>query len=151
MEIQFSSSTRTIVRCAAAALAAVLLSTKANCADQPPAVLAPDDTAVAWQKCQGWPVGCEFAVIWADGTTGASGAYVRAPRGYLFQRASHTATERIIVLRGRVSSGVDGVGESMLSPGMSWGIPAKSVHWAKCEDPCLMYIHFDGPYDHVLH
>ena len=112
---------------------------------------APDDAATKWQPCEGWPSGCEFAGVWLDQKSGASGAYVRAPKAYFFQRASHTATERIVVLRGRVTGGIDGAGDGMLTPGMYWNIPAGSVHWARCEDACLMYIEFDQPYDHTFH
>ncbi|HUF19208.1 MAG TPA: DUF4437 domain-containing protein [Burkholderiales bacterium] len=112
---------------------------------------APDDAATQWQICEGEPPGCEFAVIWLDKDSGALGAYVRAPKSYFFRRASHTATERVIVLRGRITAGVDDGGDGMLTPGMYWNIPGSLVHWMRCEDACLMYIEFDKPFDRVFH
>jgi hypothetical protein len=31
-------------------------------------------------------------------------------------------------------------------PGMYWGVGADAVHWARCEEACLMYITYDLPY-----
>ena len=114
--------------------------------------LAPDDAAVKWVECGGgaWPKGCEAALAWGDYEKGSSAFYVRAPKGYLFPRHSHTSAERILVLRGRISGAVDGEGEMMVTPGMYWGFQGKAVHWARCEDSCLMYITYDGPFDQTF-
>jgi len=109
--------------------------------------LAPDESAVKWVECAGWPKGCEAALVAGDYEKGASAWFCRAPKGYMFPRHSHTAAERIIVLRGRLSGGVDGGGEMMVTPGMFWGFGEKAVHWVRCEDACLMYIHYDAPFD----
>jgi hypothetical protein len=35
----------------------------------------------------------------------------------------------------------------MVTPGMYWSFAGKAVHWARCEDDCLMYITYDLPFD----
>ena len=112
--------------------------------------LAPDQAGVTWFECGGggvWPKGCEAFLVWGDYEKGASGWYVRAPAGYLFPRHQHTSEERILVVRGRISGAVDGTKETMVTPGMYWAFGGKAVHWARCEDPCLMYITYDKPFD----
>ena len=109
--------------------------------------LAPDEAALKWFECGGFPKGCEGALVWGDFEKSTSGFYVRAPKGYVFPRHSHTSPERILVLRGRMV-GVAGDGsEMMVTPGMYWGFAGKAVHWARCEDACLMYITYDTPFD----
>lgn len=114
---------------------------------------APDEGAVKWVECGGaWPEkGCEAALVWGDWEKGASGWWVRAPKGYTFVRHSHTAPERILLVRGRVVGGVDGGREAMVTPGMYWGFAGKAVHWARCEDACLMYITYDSGFDLAFH
>lgn len=109
--------------------------------------LAPDEGALKWFECGGFPKGCEGAWVWGDSEKAQSGFYVRAPKGYVFPRHIHTSTERILVLRGRMSGSVDGGAETIVTPGMYWGFAGKAVHWARCEDACLMYITYDQPFD----
>jgi hypothetical protein len=116
-------------------------------ADPPVAAIAPDEGTLKWFPCEGWAPGCEGALLWGDPTRGPSGFYVRAPKGYLFPRHTHASPERIAVLRGRISGAVDGTSDAMVSPGMYWGFAGNAVHWARCEDACLMYITYDLPFD----
>jgi hypothetical protein len=112
--------------------------------------VAPDQAEVTWFECGGggvWPKGCEAALVWGDFEKGASGWFIRAPAGYTFPRHEHTSEERILVIRGRISGAVDGTRETMVTPGMYWGFAGKAVHWARCEDACLMYITYDRPFD----
>ena len=109
--------------------------------------LAPDEAALKWFECGGFPKGCEGAWVWGDAEKAQSGFYVRAPKGYVFPRHLHASPERILVLRGRISGAVDGDAETLVTPGMYWGFPGKAVHWARCEDACLMYITYDTPFD----
>jgi hypothetical protein len=113
--------------------------------------LAADEAAVKWFECGGFPKGCEGTLVWGDWEKTTHGYYVRAPKGYLFPRHAHTSPERILVLRGRMVGAVDGGGEMMVTPGMYWGFEGKAVHWARCEDACLMYITYDGPFDVKFH
>ncbi|HZP94182.1 MAG TPA: cupin domain-containing protein [Burkholderiales bacterium] len=112
--------------------------------------MAPDQAGVTWFECGGggvWPKGCEASLVWGDYEKGASGWFVRAPGGYLFPRHEHTSEERILVIRGRITGSVNGAKETMVTPGMYWGFAGKAVHWARCEDPCLMYITYDKAFD----
>ncbi len=110
---------------------------------------APDDSSVKWAECGGaWPQkGCEAARVWGDWQGGTSGFWVRAPKGHVFARHAHTSPERIVLLRGRMTGSVDGGPEVMVQPGMYIDFAGNSVHWARCEDACLMYITYDAPYD----
>lgn len=112
--------------------------------------LAPDEGAVKWFECLGGNMpekGCEATLLWGDWEKGASGWWVRAPKGYLFARHLHAAPERILLMRGRMVGAVDGGKEAMITPGMYWGFDSKAVHWARCEDACLMYITYDSAFD----
>jgi anti-sigma factor ChrR (cupin superfamily) len=108
---------------------------------------APDQGGLKWFECGGFPKGCEGAWVWGDSEKAQSGFYVRAPKGYVFPSHIHTSPERILVLRGRMSGAVDGGAETIVTPGMYWGFAGKAVHWARCEDDCLMYITYDLPFD----
>jgi quercetin dioxygenase-like cupin family protein len=72
--------------------------------------------------------------------------WVRAPKGHTFARHAHPTPERILLVRGRITGAVDGGRETTLMPGMYWGVGADAVHWARCEEACLMYITYDLPY-----
>ncbi len=112
--------------------------------------LSPDDGALKWFECGGgnvWPKGCEAYLVWGDYEKGASGWYIRAPAGYLFPRHFHTTEERILLVRGRMVGAVDGKSETSVLPGMYWALDGKAVHWARCDEACLMYITYDTPFD----
>jgi hypothetical protein len=122
---------------------------RASTAAEVSVVQAVDEGSVQWTACGGaWPQkGCEAALVWGDFQKGASGFWVRAPKGHTFVRHAHPAPERILLLRGRMVGATDGSsGEITMTPGMYWGIDANVVHWARCEDACLMYITYDTPY-----
>jgi len=123
---------------------AVVVSTSA---EEGVVAMAPDEAALKWFECGGYPKGCQAAWVWGDSEKAQSGFYVRAPKGYVFPRHLHTSPERILVLRGRMSGAVDGGAEMMVTPGMYWSFAGKAVHTARCEDACLMYITYDTPYD----
>lgn len=48
---------------------------------------------------------------------------------------------------GPYDGSVDGGAGNMVTPGMYWSFAGKAVHWARCEDDCLMYITYDLPFD----
>lgn len=116
---------------------------------EPTVTQAPEDSAVKWFECGGpWPQkGCEAAVVWGDWERGASGWWVRAPKGHTFARHSHGSPERILLVRGRMVGGVDGSAELSVKPGMYWELSGNVVHWARCIDSCVMYITYDLPFD----
>jgi quercetin dioxygenase-like cupin family protein len=116
-------------------------------AEESVVAMAPDEAALKWFECGGFPKGCEAAWVWGNAEKAQSGFYVRGPKGYLFPRHVHTSPERILVLRGRISGAIDGGAEVMVTPGMYWGFAGNAVHWARCEDACLMYITYDTAFD----
>lgn len=112
---------------------------------------SPDEARIQWMACAGFPKGCEAALVWGDWEKGVNGWYVRAPKGYTFPLHSHTAPERIVMLRGRMLGGEPDAGDTLLTPGMYWGAGGKAPHWARCEDACLMYITYDAGFDVKFH
>jgi hypothetical protein len=131
-------------------LAAVLgFAHDAFCADGL-TVVAPSDPALKWNECgDPWPKGCEYADVWGDDTK--NGSYVRAPKGYRFLLHSHTSPERMLIVSGRVAAAAQGGKESVGTPGMYMGFDGKAVHWARCDEACVMYITYEMPYDVKFH
>jgi quercetin dioxygenase-like cupin family protein len=113
-------------------------------------VVVPDQAT--WFDCgPEWPKGCQATLVAGDPAKETSVWYCKAPKGALFARHSHSGAERILVVTGRVTGGADGMEEKTVSPGMYIAFDGKVVHWARCEDDCLMYIIHDGPYDQTFH
>ena len=111
-----------------------------------PATRDPDDPAAQWTECgEPWAKGCEFLGLWGDPEKTPIGSYVRAPKGYAFLKHSHGSTEHIVVLRGRVTSAVEGGKEVVSLPGMYVEFESGVPHWARCEEACLMYNTYDKP------
>lgn len=135
--------------CNGAALAIVCLGVGAAAAAEATVTQSPDDGAVKWFECGGaWPQkGCEASLVWGDWEHGTSGWWVRAPKGYMFARHSHSTPERILLVRGVMVGSVDGGQEVTVRPGMYWDFGANIIHWARCVDNCLMYITYDSPFD----
>jgi quercetin dioxygenase-like cupin family protein len=63
----------------------------------------------------------------------------------------HTAEEQLMVVRGDVLTGMDGMAEATLGPGGFAMMPSKAMHWFTCKskDICLMFVTFDRKYDIV--
>jgi quercetin dioxygenase-like cupin family protein len=63
----------------------------------------------------------------------------------------HTAGEQLIIVRGQVLTGMDGMTATVLGPGGFASMPGKAVHWFTCQSktPCTMFVLFDGVYDIV--
>jgi len=57
---------------------AVVVSTSA---EEGVVAMAPDEAALKWFECGGYPKGCEAAWVWGDSEKAQSGFYVRAPKG----------------------------------------------------------------------
>lgn len=118
---------------------------------------AQDTTAISpanvkWVDCgEGWPAGCQAAWVAGDATKETSYWFCRAPKGALFPRHSHTGAERIVALQGRITGGTDNGDTVKITQGGYLSFSGKSVHWARCEDDCLMFIVHDGAYDQTFH
>jgi quercetin dioxygenase-like cupin family protein len=86
-----------------------------------------------------------------DPDTGASTFLLEAPSGCVVPAHYHTAEEQLMVVRGDVLTGMDGMAEATLGPGGFAMMPSKAMHWFTCKskDTCLMFVTFDRKYDIV--
>ena len=62
---------------------------------------------------------------------------------------AHTAEEQLIIVRGDVLTGMDGMSDQTLGPGGFAMMPGKAMHWFTCQSKssCLMFVTFDSKYD----
>ena len=86
-----------------------------------------------------------------DPDKGASTFLLEAPSGCVVPAHYHTAEEQLMVVRGDVLTGMDGMPEQTLGPGGFAMMPSKAMHWFTCKskDICLMFVTFDRTYDIV--
>jgi quercetin dioxygenase-like cupin family protein len=81
--------------------------------------------------------------------TGPSTILLKAAPGCVVPPHFHTAEEQLIVVRGEVSTGMDGMADTVLRTGGFAMMPGKKTHWFTCESKteCLMFVTFDQKYD----
>jgi quercetin dioxygenase-like cupin family protein len=86
-----------------------------------------------------------------DPDTGPSTFLLEAPSGCVVPAHYHTAEEQLMVVRGDVVTGMDGMAQATLGPGGFAMMPSKAMHWFTCKskDTCLMFVTFDRKYDIV--
>ncbi len=86
-----------------------------------------------------------------DPDKGPSTFLLEAPSGCVVPAHYHTAEEQLMVVRGDVLTGMDGMAEATLGPGGFAMMPSKAMHWFTCKskDTCLMFVTFDRTYDIV--
>jgi quercetin dioxygenase-like cupin family protein len=86
-----------------------------------------------------------------DPDTGPSTFLLEAPSGCVVPAHYHTAEEQLMVVRGDVLTGMDGMGEATLGPGGFAMMASKAMHWFTCKskETCLMFVTFDRKYDIV--
>lgn len=88
-----------------------------------------------------------------DPASGPSTFILKAPAGCVVAPHYHTAEEQLIVVRGEVSTGMEGMAEAVLGAGGFAMMPGKAVHWFTCtgksRDGCVMFVTFDRTYDIV--
>ncbi len=86
-----------------------------------------------------------------DPDIGASTFLLEAPSGCVVPAHHHTAEEQLMVVRGDVLTGMDGMPETTMGPGGFAMMPSKAMHWFACKskDTCLMFVTFDRKYDIV--
>jgi quercetin dioxygenase-like cupin family protein len=86
-----------------------------------------------------------------DPDTGPSTFLLEAPSGCVVPAHYHTAEEQLMVVRGDVLTGMDGMAETTLGPGGFAMMPSKAMHWFTCKSKstCLMFVTFDRKYDIV--
>jgi quercetin dioxygenase-like cupin family protein len=76
---------------------------------------------------------------------------LKAPPGCQVAPHLHTAEEQLIVIRGSVTTGMQGMRDVALTAGGVAVMPGKAVHWFSCsgKDSCLMAVTFNQKYDIV--
>lgn len=84
-----------------------------------------------------------------DPDKGPSTFLLRAAPGCKVPLHYHTAEEQLIVVRGDVETGMNGVTARVLQAGGFAMMPGKEKHWFTCQskDGCLMFVAFDRAYD----
>jgi len=99
----------------------------------------------------GEPACLKAALENGDPNTGPSTFLGEAAPGCVIPAHYHTAEEQLIVVRGDVLTGMDGMAEATLGPGGFAMTPSKAMHWFSCQSksPCLMFVTFDRKYDIV--
>jgi quercetin dioxygenase-like cupin family protein len=96
--------------------------------------------------------GClQFALENGELKTGPSTAIMKAAPNCVVPPHYHTAEEQLIIVRGDVSTGMEGMSDSVLHPGGFAMMPSKAVHWFTCtaKEECVMFVTFDRAYDIV--
>lgn len=93
----------------------------------------------------------QFFLENGDMKTGPSTAIMKATPGCVIAPHYHTAEEQLIIVKGDVSTGMEGMKDMVLGPGGFAMMPSKAVHWFTCtkKEECLMFVTFDRAYDIV--
>jgi quercetin dioxygenase-like cupin family protein len=93
----------------------------------------------------------QFAVENGNLKTGPSTAIMKAAPNRVVPPHYHSAEEQLIIVRGEVSTGMEGMSETVLGPGGFAMMPSKQVHWFTCtaKEECLLFVTFDRAYDIV--
>ena len=83
--------------------------------------------------------------------TGPSTAIMKAKANCVVPPHYHTAEEQLIIVKGNVSTGMEGMQDTVLGPGGFAMMPSKVPHWFTCtgKEECLMFVTFDRAYDIV--
>jgi quercetin dioxygenase-like cupin family protein len=84
-----------------------------------------------------------------DPAKGASTFILRAALDCKVPLHYHTAEEQLIVVRGDLETGMEGVTPRVLQVGGFAMMPSREKHWFTCESKagCLMFVTFDRTYD----
>jgi len=93
----------------------------------------------------------QFFLENGDMKTGPSTAIMKAKPNCVVPPHYHTAEEQLIIVKGNVSTGMEGMQDSVLGPGGFAMMPSKAPHWFTCtaKEECLMFVTFDRAYDIV--
>ncbi len=93
----------------------------------------------------------QFFLETGDLKTGPSTAIMKAAPKCVVPPHYHTAEEQLFIVKGNVSTGMQGMQDTVLGPGGFAMMPSKQPHWFTCtaKEECLMFVSFDRPYDIV--
>ena len=108
-------------------------------------------TEVNFPKDAEEPKCLQFFLENGDMEKGPSTAIMKAAPNCQVAPHYHTAEEQLIVVRGEVSTGMEGMGDTVLGAGGFAMMPSKQVHWFGCtaKEECVMFVTFDRAYDIV--
>lgn len=114
-----------------------------------PVFLAPAD--VKWTDLDptGAP-GVKIADLWGDHTTGAFGAFVKLPAGFLAPLHTHTHAMKVVFLSGTYIQVPEGKPEVRLGPGAYMMQPGGSYkHTTSCDraSECVFFLESNGAFD----
>lgn len=121
-------------------------------AQEQPLAVAYDSPSISWSPCPGvFPEGCELAVLHGNPAQAGADVLLRVAPGQTLPDHSHTSAERMMLAAGRMAVKYRGAEEVTLTPGAYAFGPAGLAHRATCvsEDPCVLFIAFDGVVDAV--
>ena len=93
----------------------------------------------------------QFFLENGDLKTGPTTAIMKATPKCVVPPHYHTAEEQLIIVKGYVSTGMEGMKDTVLGPGGFAMMPSKAPHWFTCtaQQECLMFVTFDRAYDIV--
>jgi quercetin dioxygenase-like cupin family protein len=93
----------------------------------------------------------QFVLENGDLKTGPTTAIMKAAPKCVVPPHYHTAEEQLIIVKGNVSTGMEGMADTVLGPGGFAMMPSKQPHWFTCtaQEECLMFVTFDRAYDIV--
>lgn len=93
----------------------------------------------------------QFSIENGDLKTGPSTAIMKAAPNCVVPAHYHTAEEQLFIVRGEVSTGMEGMPDTVLGPGGFAMMTSKQVHGFTCtaKGECLMFVTFDRAYDIV--
>ena len=97
------------------------------------------------------PACLQFFLENGDLKTGPSSAIMKAAPKCVVPPHYHSAEEQLIIVKGYVSTGMEGMKDTDLGPGGFAMMPSKQPHWFTCtaKEECLMFVTFDRAYDIV--
>ena len=97
----------------------------------------------------GQPACLKSALENGNPDSGPSTFLLEAAPGCVVPAHSHTAEEQLIVVRGDVETGMEGLNPRVLQAGGFAMMPKKEKHWFSCNSKagCLMFVTFDRAYD----
>jgi quercetin dioxygenase-like cupin family protein len=93
----------------------------------------------------------QFVLENGDLKAGPTTAIMKATPKCVVPPHYHTAEEQLIIVKGEVSTGMEGMADTVLGPGGFAMMPSKAPHWFTCtaKEECLMFVTFDRAYDIV--
>ncbi len=130
-----------------AVLTAVVVSASnafiSNAGAAEPAVVI--NLAGKFKPCPDAPPGCEHMMFRGDPQSESFQKVYRFPKGWVFPKHWHSASEDLVMVRGVIVLGSEGGREQTLRAGDYAYIPRTLVHWGNCPEDCVFYLSVDGP------